>query len=130
MVWVIIGSVFSAYSADHSEQPSGLVEIVKRNSTFEFHDGILKAAQPVEIVIPNQGSMSLGFTPTLLADFDLQVESNGVATLGKRIKGTHINPWKTALISFLPNHPENFTIRGDLHPNMKGEFVHLSIESK
>jgi plastocyanin len=32
-------------------------------------------------------------------------------------------------ISFLPNRPGKFSFRCDLHPNMKGELLILSIES-
>jgi hypothetical protein len=129
MIWVLIVSGFSAYSADPTEQPSGVVEIVIRNSTFEFHGGVLKPDQPAAIVIHNQDQLTHGFTSTLLADFDVKVESNGVTTMGKGIKGVHIDPGKTVRISFLPNRPGKFAFQCDIHPKMKGEFLLLSIES-
>jgi hypothetical protein len=122
-------SGFSAYSADPTDQPSGMVEIIIRNSTFQFQGGILKPDQAATIVIHNQDQITHGFTSTLLADLDVQVDSNGVTTLGKGIKVVHIDSGKTVRIHFLPNRPGKFPFRCDLHPNMKGELLVLSIES-
>jgi hypothetical protein len=129
LMWVLIFSGFSAYSADPTDQPSGMVELIIRNSTFEFQGGILKPDQAATIVIHNQDQITHGFTSTLLADLDVQVESNGVTTLGKGIKGVHIDSGKTVRIHFLPNRPGKFSFRCDLHPNMKGELLILSIDS-
>ena len=129
LIWVLIVSGSSAYSADPTDQSSGMVEIVIRNSTFEFHGGILKPDQTAVIIIHNQDQITHGFTSTLFADFEVQVESNGVTTLGRGIKGVHIDPGKSVRISFLPNRPGKFSFRCDLHPNMKGELLILSIES-
>ncbi|MBI1820903.1 MAG: cupredoxin domain-containing protein [Nitrospirae bacterium] len=129
LMWVLTFSGFSAYSADPTDQTSGEVEIIIRNSTFEFQGGILKPDQAASIVIHNQDQITHGFTSTLLADLDVLVESNGVTTLGKGIKGVHIDSGKTVRIHFLPNRPGNFPFRCDLHPDMKGELLVLSIGS-
>jgi len=129
LMWVLIFSGFSVYPADPANQPTGVVEINIRNSTFEFQGGILKLDQAATIVIHNQDQITHGFTSTLLADLDVQVESNGVTTLGKGIKGVHIDPEKTVRIHFVPNLPGKFPFRCDLHSNMKGELFVLSIES-
>jgi hypothetical protein len=63
-MWVLIFSGFSAYSADSTDQPSGVVEIIIRNSTFEFQGGILKPDQAATIVIHNQDQITHGFTST------------------------------------------------------------------
>ena len=129
LMLVLNCSGFSAYSADPTDQPSGMVEIIIRNSTFQFQGGILKPDQAATIVIHNQDQITHGFTSTLLADLDVQVESNGVTTLGKGIKSIHIDSGKTVRIHFLPNRPGKFSFRCDLHPNMKGELLILSIDS-
>ncbi|MFI5305602.1 MAG: cupredoxin domain-containing protein, partial [Nitrospiria bacterium] len=129
LMWVLSFSGVSAYSANPTDQPSGVVEILIRDSTFEFQGGILKPDQATTIVIHNQDQITHGFTSTLLEDLDVQVESNGVTTFGKGIKGVHIDSGKTVRIHFVPNRPGNFPFRCDLHPNMKGELLILSIES-
>jgi hypothetical protein len=129
LMWVLSFSGVSAYPADSTDQPSGVVEIIIRNSTFEFQGGILQPDQAVTIVIHNQDQITHGFNSTLLVDLDVQVESNGVTTLGKGIKSVHIDSGKTVRIHFLPNRPGRFPFRCDLHPNMNGELLVLSIES-
>jgi len=112
-----------------SESTPGVVEINIRNSTFEFHGGILRPDQPTRIVIHNLDKIKHGFTSTLLAEMDIQVESEGVTTLGKGIKAVHIDPGKTVQIQFLPNRVGRFSFQCDIHPDMKGEFLILSIEA-
>jgi hypothetical protein len=129
LMWVLIFSGFSAYSADNTDQPIGVVKVNIRNYTFEFHGGILKPDQAATIVVHNQDKITHGFTSTFLEEFNVQVESNGITTLGKGIKGVHIDSGKTVQIHFLPNRNGRFSFRCDLHPNMKGELLILSIDS-
>ena len=129
LMWVLMFSGFSAYSADHTDQPIGVVEVNIRNSTFEFQGGILKPDQAATIVVHNLDQITHGFTSTLLEDLDVQVESNGIITFGKGIRGIHIDSGKTVRIHFIPNRRGKFSFRCDLHPNMKGELLILSIES-
>ncbi|MBI1823324.1 MAG: cupredoxin domain-containing protein [Nitrospirae bacterium] len=128
-IWVFIFSGSSAYSDDRTDQPVGVVQVNIRNSIFEFQGGILKPDQNATIVVHNEDQITHGFTSILLEDFDVQVESNGITTLGKGIKGVHIDSGKTVRIHFVPNRSGKFSFRCDLHPNMKGELLILSITS-
>ncbi|MFI5305150.1 MAG: cupredoxin domain-containing protein [Nitrospiria bacterium] len=129
MLMLLAISSLSAYSADPLTQASGLIEINIRNSTYEFQGGILKMDRPAVIVIHNLDSITHGFSSPLFEELEIQVESNGVTSIGKGIKTVHIGSGKTVRIHFLPNRPGKFSFRCDLHPNMKGELLILSIES-
>jgi plastocyanin len=110
-----------------AQEKSGKVEIVIRNFTFEFRGGALRPNEPGTIILRNQDKVKHGFTSPLLQEVDVQVEAGGVTTYGKGIKGVYINPGQTVQIHFVPNRPGRFRFRCDIHPNMKGELLLLSI---
>jgi len=103
------------------------IEIVIQNSAFEFHGGALQPNVPGTIVLRNMDKIKHGFTSPLLSEIDVQVESAGVTTYGKGIKGVYISPGETLQIHLLAKQPGKFPFRCDLHPGMKGELILLSI---
>lgn len=103
------------------------VEIVIRNSTFEFQGGMLRPNEPGTIVLRNQDKIQHGFASPVLEELDVRVESGGVTTYGKGIKGVYINPGETLQIHFIPNRPGRFPFHCDIHPTMKGELLVLSV---
>ncbi|HET6464014.1 MAG TPA: hypothetical protein VFH55_00200 [Nitrospiria bacterium] len=104
------------------------VEIVIRNYTFEFQGGALRPSEPGIIVLKNMDKVQHGFTSPFLREQDVQVESAAGIAYGKGIGGVYINPGETLRIHFMPNRPGSFQFRCDLHPNMKGELLLLSIQ--
>jgi plastocyanin len=106
----------------------GKVEIVIRNYTFEFQGGALRPNQPGTIVLKNLDKVQHGFTSPYLREQDVQVETAAGVAYGKGIGGVYINPGETLRIQFTPNRPGSFPFRCDLHPNMKGELVLLSVQ--
>ncbi|HUK55268.1 MAG TPA: cupredoxin domain-containing protein [Nitrospiria bacterium] len=104
------------------------VEIVIRNYTFEFQGGALRPNEPGVIILKNQDKVQHGFTSPFLAEQDVQVEAAAGTTYGKGIRGVYINPGETLKIRFTPNRPGSFQFRCDLHPNMKGELLFLSVQ--
>jgi len=104
------------------------VEIVIRNYTFEFQGGALRPNEPGTIVLKNIDKVQHGFTSPLLAEQDVWVDSASGTTYGKGIRGVYINPGETLQIRFTPNRPGSFQFRCDLHPNMKGELLLLSVQ--
>mgnify|MGYP001313547038 CR=1 FL=1 len=116
---------FSALTAQESTR----VEIVIRNSTFEFQGGALRPNIPGTIVLRNLDKIKHGFTSPFLQELDVQVESADVTTYGKGIKGVYIGPGETLQIHLLPNREGKFTFRCDIHPDMKGELMLLSVNA-
>jgi plastocyanin len=127
---LIIGSslsIFFLYAIAPAEQQSGKVEIVIRNSTYEFQGGTLRPDESSTIVLRNLDAIEHGFTSTLLEELNVRVETGGVTTFGKGIKGVHINAGQTVLFRFIPTRPGKFSFQCDLHPSMKGELLVLSV---
>ena len=130
--WILsligIACVF-IFSARPSAQAQGTtkVEIVIQNSTFEFHGSALQPNVTGTIILRNLDKIKHGFTSPLLEEIDVQVESAGVTTFGKGIRGVHIGPGESLEIHLLPNRPGKFPFNCDIHPNMKGELILLSV---
>jgi len=101
---------------------------VIRNYTFEFQGGALRPNEPGTIVLKNSDKVQHGFTSPFLAEQDVQVEAAAGTTYGKGIRGVYINPGETLKIHFTPNRPGSFQFRCDLHTNMKGELLFLSVQ--
>lgn len=114
-----------AVSAQDEER--GTIEVVIRNSTFVYQARILRVDEHVVIVVRNSDTIQHGFTSAAIAEFDARVESDGVVTYGKGIKGLYLDPGQEVLIRFTPTWPVKMTFRCDLHPAMKGEIVFLSV---
>ena len=108
-------------------QPPGRIEVTIRNSTFEFQGAVLKLNQPAVIVLKNLDQITHGFMSPLLGQQEVEIESKGATTYGKGIRGLHINPGETVMIRFMPTKPGRYTFECDIHPNMKGEILALSI---
>jgi len=108
-------------------QQANRLDVTIRNYTYVFKGGVLNPDQPVVIVIENVDKVTHGFMSPLLALQEVEVESRGVTTYGKGIKGVHIDPGTTVTIRFTPTKPGRFTFQCDIHPNMKGEVLLLSI---
>jgi hypothetical protein len=125
---VIFPQPSSSYDSILSvEQPSGKVEIVIRNSRYEFQGGILRPNEAATIIVRNADKIQHGFTSTMLEDLDLRVETESTTTFGKGIKGTHINPGAIVRFHFIPLQAGKFSFQCDLHSSMKGELLLLSI---
>ncbi|MBI3803685.1 MAG: cupredoxin domain-containing protein [Nitrospirae bacterium] len=103
------------------------VEVVIRNSAYEVQGKPLTPGVPAMIVLRNVDQVEHGFTSLFLQEVDVRVESGGSATLGKGIRGVHIAPGAEMRILFIPPRPGKFTFICDLHPQMKGEVLLLSI---
>ena len=110
-----------------AEQNSGRVEIVIRNSRYEFQGGNLKKDAAATIVVHNLDNIEHGFSSALFEELDLEVDSKGAVVYGKGITGTHISPGETVQFHFLPIRSGRFPFHCDLHPSMKGEFFILSV---
>jgi plastocyanin len=104
------------------------VEIVIRNYTFEFQGGALRPNEPGTIILKNSDKIQHGFTSPFLEEQDVRVEAAAGTTYGKGIRGVYINPGETLKIHFTPNRPGSFQFHCDLHPNMKGELLLLSVQ--
>lgn len=103
------------------------VEILIRNSAYEIEGGTLPPGVPAVLVLRNLDKVEHGFVSLLFQEMDARVEVGGSATFGRGIKGVHIAPGAEVKILFIPPRAGKFTFVCDLHPNMKGEILLLSI---
>ncbi len=110
-------------------QGSREIKIVIRNTAYEFSGGIVKPDQPVTIFLQNMDNIEHGFTSKLMEEFSVEVETSGVLTFGRGIRGVHIKPGEKVQIHFTPSRSGSFNFQCDIHPSMKGEIFVLSVEA-
>jgi hypothetical protein len=109
------------------DEERGAVEVVIRNSTFVYQARILRVDEQAVIVVRNADTIQHGFTSAAIAEFDARVETDGVVTYGKGIKGLYLDSGQEVRIRFTPTRPVKMSFRCDLHPAMTGEIVFLSV---
>jgi hypothetical protein len=83
----------------------------------------------VRIVLHNADSVQHGFTSEALDGLDVRVESEGVVTYGRGIKGLYVDPGNEVALLFTPSKSGALNFRCDLHPRMKGELVVLTVSA-
>lgn len=129
VVALMFASLACALSVPVSAQDEerGAVEVVVRDSTFVYQARILRVDEQVVIVVRNLDAIQHGFTSAAIAEFDARVETEGLVTYGKGIKGLYLDPGQEVRIRFTPTRPVKMTFRCDIHPAMKGEVVFLSV---
>jgi plastocyanin len=124
-----VGAAAASYlpAEPASAQQSNRLDVTIRNYTFEFKGVVLKPNQPAIITLKNLDKVTHGFMSPILGQQEVEIESKGVTTYGKGIRGVHINPGETVTIRFMPLKPGRYQFKCDIHPNMKGEILALSI---
>jgi len=114
-------------AAPAQDEERGTIEVVIRNSSFVYQARILRVDEQAVIVVRNADTIQHGFTSAAIAEFDARVETEGLVTYGKGIKGLYLDPGQEVRIRFTPTRPVKMTFRCDLHPAMKGEIIFLSV---
>jgi len=120
---MVIAGVAAALAA----QEPGKIDVTIRNFTFEFQGAVIKPSMPAVITLKNLDKVTHGFMSPLLGEQEVEIVTKAGATYGKGIRGVHINPGETVTIRFMPMKPGRYQFDCDIHPNMKGEILSLSI---
>jgi hypothetical protein len=131
VVAVVIASIVCASPTAilAQDEERGTIEVVIRNSTFVYQARILRVDEQAVIVVRNADTIQHGFTSAAIAEFDARVETDGVVTYGKGIKGLYLDSGQEVRIRFTPTRPVKMSFRCDLHPAMTGEIVFLSVSA-
>jgi plastocyanin len=122
-----VAMVGAGLTAALAAQEPGRIDVTIRNYTFEFQGAAIKPNQPAVITLKNLDKVTHGFMSPLLGEQEVEIEARGATTYGKGIRGVHINPGETVTIRFMPTKLGRYTFECDLHPNMKGEILVLSV---
>ena len=126
VVW--LGTVVTVHAPMGSAaQEPGKMTVTIRNSAFEFQGAVLRPDQPAVITLKNLDKITHGFMSPLLGQQEVEIETKGATTYGRGVRGVHINPGETVTIRFVPTKPGRYSFECDIHPNMKGEILSLSI---
>jgi len=63
----------------------------------------------------------------MLFGLPVDAEGEGIASYGKGVEGFYVDLGKTLVIRFTTECPGSYSLRCDLHPQMKGEFLMLDV---
>lgn len=124
----VLAAAMVAAAVPGSSQEEGVVQIVIRKGAYEFHGGRLVPDAPATVVLRNLDNVRHGFTSPLLKELPVEIEIDGIDTKSRGLEALHLEPEKSATIHFVPNRAGKFTFKCDLHPDMKGELLLLSVE--
>ena len=136
--WVVTGAVVASLAAwwlvdNHRLLPARAqeayrtVDVTIHDYTFKLQPTVLKVHEPVRIVLRNTDAVQHGFTSEALDGLDVRVESDGIITYGRGIKGLYIDPGHEVEVAFTPTKSGALKFRCDLHPKMKGELAVLTV---
>jgi len=112
-------------AAPAQDEERGTIEVVIRNSSFVYQARILRVDEQAVIVVRNADTIQHGFTSAAIAEFDARVETEGLVTYGKGIKGLYLDPGQEVRIRFTPTRPVKMTFRCDLHPTTQTGILQL-----
>ncbi|MBI3621100.1 MAG: cupredoxin domain-containing protein [Nitrospirae bacterium] len=124
---LVVAMVGAGLAVASAAQEPGRIDVTIRNFTFEFQGATIKPNQPAVITLKNLDKVTHGFMSPLLGEQEVEIEAKGATTYGRGMRGLHLNPGETATIRFMPMKPGRYKFECDIHPNMKGEILSLSI---
>lgn len=124
---LVVAMVGAGLAVASAAQEPGRIDVTIRNFTFEFQGATIKPNQPAVITLKNLDKVTHGFMSPLLGEQEVEIEAKGATTYGRGMRGLHLNPGETATIRFMPMRPGRYKFECDIHPNMKGEILSLSI---
>ena len=127
VLWPAVALILFFQSSPLTAQDDGEIEIVIRDSTFEFHGGVIKPHEPATIRLRNLDNIRHGFTSSLFQELNVEVLTEGGDIYGHGIKGVPISPGQEMEIRFTPTGQGRHSFRCDLHPKMKGELLVFSV---
>lgn len=129
VVTVAVGASLIAFGVAGAQDGRRTVEVTIKDFAFKVQAGTLQLHEPVRILLHNADEVQHGFTSEALDGLDVRVESDGVVTYGRGIKGLYVDPGMDVELLFTPNKSGALNFRCDLHPRMKGELVVLTVGS-
>ncbi|MEW6681323.1 MAG: cupredoxin domain-containing protein [Nitrospirota bacterium] len=126
-VAVAMGAVLIGLGVVSAQDGRRSIEVTIQDFAFKVQAGTLQLHEPVRIVLHNVDEVQHGFTSEALDGLEVRVESEGVVTYGRGIKGLYVDPGTEVEVLFTPNKSGPLSFRCDLHPRMKGELVVLTV---
>jgi len=122
-----IGASLIAFGAVNAQDGRRTVEVTIQDFAFKVDAAPLQLQEPVRIVLHNADSVQHGFTSDVLNGLEVRVETEGVVTYGRGIKGLYVDPGTEVELLFTPIASGALKFHCDLHPRMKGELAVLTV---
>jgi plastocyanin len=105
------------------------IEVMIKDFTFLTKQIPLRLGVATVIAITNQDQERHDFGSTMFDGVQTRVESDGIVSYGKGIRGLFLDAKKSAVIRFTMGRPGRHEFNCSIHPNMKGELLLLNVEA-
>ncbi len=110
-------------------QNQQIVEVTIKDFQFVTKQPALRLGLPTIIRIRNEDAERHDFGSAMFEGIPTQIEKDGVIVYGHGLRGVYLDPKRDATVRFEMSRPGRHEFRCSIHPNMKGEFLLLTIEA-
>lgn len=124
---VIVGSPPNAQSLFVQSQQ--IVEVTIKDFQFVTKQPALRLGLPTIIHIRNEDTERHDFGSVMFEGIPVQIERDGVIVYGQGVRGVYLDSKRDATIRFEMSRPGRYEFQCSIHPNMKGEFLLLTVEA-
>ena len=123
---VVVGS--SNVHPLFGESPQ-IVEVTIKDFQFVTKQPALRLGLPTVIRIRNEDAERHDFGSAMFEGIPAQIEKDGVIVYGHGLRGVYLDSKRDAIVRFEISRPGRHEFRCSIHPNMKGEFLLLTVEA-
>ena len=110
-------------------QNQQIVEVTIKDFQFVTKQPALRLGLPTIIRIRNEDTERHDFGSAMFEGIPVQIEKDGVIAYGHGLRGVYLDSKRDATVRFEMSRPGRHEFRCSIHPNMKGEFLLLTIEA-
>lgn len=131
--WSLIAALVIAVGPPNAQpllgQNQQIVEVMIKDFQFVTKQPALRLGLPTIIRIQNEDTERHDFGSTMFEGIPTQIEKDGVIVYGHGLRGVYLDSKRDATVRFEMSRPGRHEFRCSIHPNMKGEFLLLTVEA-
>lgn len=129
LIVVLIVAVGSSTAQALFGQSQQIVEVTIKNFQFVTKQPALRLGLPTIIRIRNEDGERHDFGSAMFDGIPAQIEMEGVIAYGQGLHGVYLDSKRDVTVRFEMSRPGRHEFRCSIHPNMKGEFLLLTVEA-
>lgn len=110
-------------------QSQQIVEVTIKDFQFVTKQPTLHLGLPTVIHIRNEDTERHDFGSNIFEGIPTQIDNEGVIVYGNGLRGVFLDSKREATVHFEMSRPGRYEFRCSIHPNMKAEFLLLTVEA-
>ncbi len=125
--WIGLVGIGCLWFSPVAAQQEQRIDVVIKDFTFHTQQVPLQLGVPTVISITNEDAERHDFGSHIFQGVLTHIESGGVTSYGKDLRGVLLDPNKEAIIRFSMERPGKYEFRCSIHQNMKGEIWLMNV---